>query len=120
MEILLILGGLIGLWVAARLGYRRRLSMWEQNRVAPRPDPMRPGIHEASALCLVIGILSCGFGLIQLLSQDYKPSTGRWSWLWNSVYATFGVPGVAAAWFALGATLVAIGIRTLRRHDRAA
>ncbi len=115
MEILLILGGLIGLWVAARLGYRRRLTAWEKNRVGPKPDPMRPGISEAGALALVIGILACGFGLSQLLSPDYKPSTGRWSWLWNSVYANFGVLGVAAVWFGLGATLVAVGVSALRR-----
>jgi hypothetical protein len=115
MEVLLILGGLVSLWVAARVGYRRRLSKWQQNPIGPKPDPMRPGIAEAGALALVLGVLGCGFGVAQFLSPDYSPSTGHWSWLWNSVYAGFGPKGVAAVWLGLGGTLIAVGVGALKR-----
>jgi len=93
MEILLLLGGLVTLWIAARVGYRRRVRKWEQKPLGDKPDPMRPGLEELAAFLLVIGILSFGFG---------------------SVHAHLGPIAVAAVWFGLGGTLVASGVTALR------
>jgi hypothetical protein len=115
MEVLLLFAGLISLWVATRLSYKRALRKWELNPIGPKPDPMRPGVPEAGALALVIGVIGCGLGVAQLLSPNYSPRGVRWAWLWKFIYANFGATGVAATLLSLGAILIGIGISALRR-----
>jgi len=110
-----MLGGLVGLWIAARIGYRRRLAKWDGNPLKPKPDPFQPGLEEVGAFLLVLGVLSCAFGFAQFISPDYTRDTSSRAWPWNSMYDSYGTLGVATVWFGLGGILIASGITALRR-----
>jgi hypothetical protein len=53
-----------------------------------------------------IGLVAVAIGLVDLITGPHGPPTGRWSFLFSSVYRCVGPTGLAIFWVCLGIGLI--------------
>lgn len=65
-----------------------------------------------------IGAILLIMGGIKWLAPDVPPFTGRWSWLYLSLYEAFGLRGISVAMFLAGALFIVAAISTWFKEKR--
>jgi len=65
-----------------------------------------------------IGAILLIMGVMKWLDPDVPPFTGRWSWLYRSLYEAFGPRGIPVAAFLAGASFIVAAISTWLAEKR--
>lgn len=83
-----------------------------------KPIRIRSGVEEGRWLVRLLAglaLLAVGFSIHEWSSPSTPPFRGRWSWLFEGIFALAGSPGFVFLW-AMAALALAAAARFVWRH----